>query len=191
MLDLGRFSVAAVTVVAALVGLFLGIRAELRAGPIERRAEAEERRAVVAERRGQESREKSYADLVDFYRNDSGVIVVNGSSRVMDMRLTIPASRLTWDLDLQQPCKQVDIPNQELLGSMAEEQPSVHLTEADLAQLRLEFKDPMGKVWIRDSGGAVASLDVWKPSRRPGSADMVNSERWNARAQTAPQCGGS
>ncbi|MFJ3640282.1 hypothetical protein ACIPRD_11075 [Streptomyces sp. NPDC090108] len=184
VLDLGRFTVAAVTVIAALVGLVLGIRAEQRAG-------ADERRTDATEQREKESREKSYADLVDFYRTDSGVIVVNGSSRVMDMRLTLPASRLTWDLDLQRPCKQVDIPNRELLDSMAGKQPSVRLTEADLAQLRLEFKDPAGRVWIRSSGGPLARLDTWRPSRLPNRADIVNSEKWNARAEDAPQCGAS
>ncbi|MFI8263905.1 MULTISPECIES: hypothetical protein [unclassified Streptomyces] len=169
--DLGRFAVAAVTVLAALAGLVLGIRSE--------------QRAVGEEQRAKEAREKAYADLVDFYRMGSEVIVVNGSSRVMAMRLTLPGSNVRWDLDLLQPCKQIDITNRSLLDSMAVEEPSVKLVEGDLAQLRLEFMDPMDRAWIRNSGGAVARTAGWKPSGRPL---MVSSESWNSGAQAAPAC---
>ncbi|MFF9868081.1 hypothetical protein ACF1G0_22120 [Streptomyces sp. NPDC013953] len=179
--DLGRFTVGAVTVTAALAGLILGVRAELYAGRAEQRAAAEERRS-------KEEREKAYANLVDFYRMGSEVIVVNGSSRVMAMRFTLPASKTRWDLDLLQPCKQIAVPNKALLDSMAVEQPAVRLTEGDLAQLRLEFMDPMSKAWIRNSGGALARTDAWAPSGRP---NLVSSEAWNVSAQDAPQCDGS
>lgn len=185
LLDLGRFTVGAVTVVAALVGLILGIRAELYAGREDQRAEKAEQRAAAEERRSQEEREKAYAHLVDFYRMGSEVIVVNGSSRVMAMRLTLPASKVRWDLDLLQPCKQIAVPNKALFDSMAVEQPSLRLAEEDLAQLRLEFMDPMSKAWIRNSGGALARMDTWAPSGRPG---LVSSEAWNVSAQDAPQC---
>ncbi|MGW0615744.1 hypothetical protein [Streptomyces sp. NPDC002788] len=188
LLDLGRFTVGAVTVVAALVGLILGIRAELYAGREDQRAEKAEQRAAAEERRSRKEREKAYANLVDFYRMGSEVIVVNGSSRVMAMRLTLPASRVRWDLDLLQPCKQIAVPNKALLDSMALEQPSVSLTEGDLAQLRLEFMDPTSKAWIRNSGGALARMDVWAPSGRP---NLVSSEAWSVSAQNAPQCEGS
>ncbi|WP_031079044.1 hypothetical protein [Streptomyces sp. NRRL S-118] len=179
--DLGRFTVGAVTVTAAPAGLILGIRAELYAGRAEQRAATEERRS-------KEEREKAYANLVDFYRMGSEVIVVNGSSSVMAMRFTLPASKTRWDLDLLQPCKQIAVPNKALLDSMAVEQPAVRLTEGDLAQLRLEFMDPMSKVWIRNSGGALARTDAWAPSGRP---NLVSSEAWNVSAQDAPQCDGS
>lgn len=188
VLDLGRFVVGAVTVMAALAGLILGIRAELYAGREDQRAEKEEQRAAAEESRSQEDREKAYSNLVDFYRMGSEVIVVNGSSRVMAMRLTLPASKVTWDLDLLQPCKQIAVPNKALLDSMAVEEPSVHLTEGDLVQLRLEFMDPMSKAWIRNSGGALARMDAWAPSGRP---NLVSSEAWNMSAQDAPQCDGS
>ncbi|MFJ3620459.1 hypothetical protein ACIPSH_20205 [Streptomyces iakyrus] len=188
VLDLGRFTVGAVTVVAALAGLILGIRAELYAGREDQRAERAEQRAAAEERRSKEDREKAYANLVDFYRMGSEVIVVNGSSRVMAMGLTLPASRVRWDLDLLQPCKQIAVPNKALLDSMAVEQPSVSLTEGDLGQLRLEFMDPMNKAWIRNSGGALARMDAWAPSVRP---NLVSSEAWNLSAQDAPQCDGS
>ncbi|MFF7309042.1 hypothetical protein [Streptomyces sp. NPDC008137] len=181
VLDLGRFAVGAVTVAAALVGLILGIRAELYAG-------REDQRAAAEERRSKEDREKAYANLVDFYRMGSEVIVVNGSSRVMAMRLTLPANKVRWDLDLLQPCKQIAVPNKALLDSMAVEQPPVSLTEWDLAQLRLEFMDPMGKAWIRNSGGVLARRDAWAASGRP---TMVSSEAWNISAQDAPPCDGS
>ncbi|WP_345665575.1 hypothetical protein [Streptomyces venetus] len=188
VLDLGRFTVGAVTVVAALVGLVLGIRAELYAGKEDQRAQKAEQRAAAEERRSKEDREKAYANLVDFYRMGSEVIVVNGSSRVMAMRLTLPANKVRWDLDLLQPCKQIAVPNKALLDSMAVEQPSVSLTEGDLAQLRLEFMDPMNKAWIRNSGGALARMDAWGPSVRP---NLVSSEAWNLSARDAPQCDGS
>ncbi|QWB21196.1 MULTISPECIES: hypothetical protein [Streptomyces] len=187
-LDLGRFAVGAVTVVAALVGLVLGIRAELYAGREDQRAEKAEQRAAAEELRSKEDREKAYANLVDFYRMGSGVIVVNGSSRVMTMRLTLPANKVSWDLDLLQPCKQIAVQNKALLHSMAVEQPSVSLAEGDLAQLRLEFMDPESKAWIRHSGGALARMDAWVPSRRP---NLVSSEEWNVSAQDSPQCDGS
>ncbi|MFJ3928217.1 hypothetical protein [Streptomyces sp. NPDC090022] len=186
MRDLGRFTVAAVTVVAALVGLVLGIRAELYAGRADERAEAAERRAAAEEQRVRETREQEFAALVDFYWMGSEVIVVNGSSRVMTMRLMLPASKLSWELDFLQPCKQIAVPSRMLLASMAAKEPSVRLAEADLAQLRLEFKDPMDRAWVRSSGGAVARMDAWVPSGRP---DLVSSEEWNASAQDSPQCG--
>ncbi|MFE9928658.1 hypothetical protein [Streptomyces sp. NPDC005533] len=184
--DLGRFAVAAVTVVAALAGLILGIRSELYAGREDQRAKKAEQRAVDEQQRANEAREKAYADLVDFYRMGSQVIVVNGSSRVMAMRLTLPGSHVRWDLDLLQPCKQISIANRSMLDSMAAEEPSVKLVEEDLAQLRLEFMDPLNRAWIRNSGGAVARTAGWQPSGRPF---MVSSESWNSTAQDAPACG--
>ncbi|MFF9979139.1 hypothetical protein [Streptomyces erythrochromogenes] len=188
LLDLGRFGVAAITVVAALVGLVLGIRAELYAGREEQRAQKAAQRLEAEDKRAREEREKAYADFVDFYRTGLEVIVVNGSSRAMSMRLTLPASHARWDLDLLQPCRQIAIPHQVLLDSMAREQPALKLTEADFAQLQLEMMDPNGKAWIRNSGGPLASMSVWAPSGRP---NLVSSEAWNVSAQKAPQCDGS
>lgn len=175
------FTVAAVTVAAAVVGLVLEIRAEQYAG-------REDRRAAAQDRRDREGREEAYPDLVDFYATGSEVIVVNGSSRVMAMRLTLPASKVRWDLDLLRPCRQIAVPSGSLLRSMAVRQPALRLQEADLAQLRLEFKDPTSRAWIRSSGGAPARLDAWVPSGRP---HLVSAEVWNVSAQDAPQCDGS
>ncbi|MFJ8596829.1 hypothetical protein [Streptomyces sp. NPDC093598] len=58
-------------------GLILGIRAELYAGREDQRAEKAEQRAAAEESRSKEDREKAYANLVDFYRMGSEVIVVN------------------------------------------------------------------------------------------------------------------
>lgn len=178
VMDLGRFAVAAVTVVASLIGLVLGIRAE-------QRGDREDQRATKEEQYVREQREKAYTERVDFYRMGSEVIVVNGSSRVMTMRLTLPEGKAWWELDRLLPCKQIVVPNQVLLQSMASEQPSLKLAEGDLAQLRLEFIDPDQKAWIRSSGGVVARMDSWTPSVREG---LVSSEAWNVRPESSPQC---
>ncbi|MGW7456878.1 hypothetical protein [Streptomyces sp. NPDC054797] len=176
--DLGKFAVAAVTVIASLTGLILGIRAEHLASRADERAGREEQRL-------RDQREKVYTERVDFYRMGSEVIVVNGSSRPMTMRLSLPASQVWWDLDLLRPCKQIFIPNKVLLQSMAQERPSVKLAEADLAQLRLEFIDPDERAWIRGSGGVVARMEKWTPAVRAG---LVSSEAWNLRPEPSPQC---
>ncbi|MEU9082604.1 hypothetical protein [Streptomyces sp. NPDC048357] len=183
--DLGKFAVAAVTVIASLTGLILGIRAEHLASRADERAGREEQRVSREEQRLRDQREKAYTERVDFYRMGSEVIVVNGSSRPMTMRLSLPASRVWWDLDLLRPCKQIFIPNEVLLQSMAQEQPSLKLAEADLAQLRLEFIDPDERAWIRGSGGVVARMEKWTPAVREG---LVSSEAWNLRPEPSPQC---
>ncbi|WP_327364040.1 MULTISPECIES: hypothetical protein [unclassified Streptomyces] len=181
MVDVGRFAVSAITVVAALVGLVLGIRAELHAG-------REEQRAEKAEGLAKDTREKVYANLVDFYREGSVVHVVNGNSRAIAMRLTLRESKVHWDLDLVKPCKAILIPNGSLLESMAAKEPSVKLTEDDLAQLRLEFMDPNHNAWGLISGGGPAKTESWKPSGRP---NVVSVEEWNVRPEDSPQCDNS
>ncbi|MEU6865857.1 hypothetical protein ABZ924_21815 [Streptomyces sp. NPDC046876] len=188
MVDVGRFAVSAVTVVAALVGLVLGIRAELHAGREEQRADREEQRAMRSESLAEDTRAQVYANLVDFYRDGSVLTVVNGNSRVIAMRLTLPERQLRWDLDLVKPCKTLLISSSSLLSSIAVKEPSLKLTEDDLAQLRLEFMDPNHNAWERISGKGLTKTKSWEPTGRP---NVVSTEEWNVDAKESPQCGKS
>ncbi|MDG9701545.1 hypothetical protein [Streptomyces sp. DH37] len=66
---------AVATVVAALGGPVLGTRAEQRTAREEWRAASDE--------------EKAYAERVDVHGHRSSVVVVNDSTRVMNMRLVL------------------------------------------------------------------------------------------------------
>ncbi|MER7762231.1 hypothetical protein [Streptomyces sp. NPDC097619] len=179
--EVGRFVVGAVTVLAALAGLVLGIRAELRSGREEQRVEA-------AERLAEEAREKVYADLVDFYWDGAVLHVVNGNSRVVPMRLALPDRKVFWDLALVKPCKELLVPRSALLASMAGEVPSVRLGAGELGSVRLEFMDPEGRVWERVSGRGLTRAEPWPPASRPPA---VSAEEWNLRPEDSPRCGSS
>jgi hypothetical protein len=155
-----------VTVVAALGGLVLGIRAEQRAG---------------------EEQEQTYAKHVDFYRIHSNVTVTNGSTRVMNMRFVLRNPAVWWDLEALRPCKQFDISTGLLLSSMSRERRSPRLTEEDLSGLQLEFMDPEGRVWLRSSGGTVSRFRDWEEP--PKGVRLVTSEPWNMRPEDSPECG--
>lgn len=164
---------AVITVIAALGGLLLGIRAE-------QRADKEEQRAIDASR-------KAPAEQVDFYRTPSTVVVVNGNPHPVRMRLFLPEKHLWWELYSVAPCKQIAIPNGSLLGSMRDRFPSVQLTDGDLSSLWLEFVDPKGRSWVRGSGGALAPST---PEPTPSGLRMVDlGEPWNKAPQDSPMCG--
>jgi hypothetical protein len=172
MVRAGRTIGALITAAAALGGLILGIRAEQRASDEKARTDSE--------------KAKVYAERVDFYRLGAQVIVVNGSARAMAMRLVLRDRKLWWDLEALRPCTQIAIPNNVLFESMTREVPGLRLTQEDLAGLRLEFRDPQGRSWIRTSGGAVSSSEG--TSELPGVL-RVSDEDWNLQPENSPDCG--
>ncbi|MDV9178769.1 hypothetical protein R6V09_52695 [Streptomyces sp. W16] len=173
--EIGRGVGALLTVVAALGGLILGIRAEQRADEAERRAPELDRKAS--------------AEQVDFYRTPSEVVVMNGNPHPVRMRLFLPDRHLWWDLYALAPCRQIKIPDAALRDSMRARFPSARFTDGELASLWLEFTDPVGKTWVRSSGGALAS-----PARSPTTGPvgrLVLGESWNRTSQDSPVCGTS
>lgn len=173
--EIGRGVVATLTMIAAVGGLFLGIRGELRAD--------EEHQRVTEESR------KGFAEQIDFYRNPSAVVVMNGSSHPVNMRLSLPHKRLSWDLYAVPPCKQITVSNRSLRGSMRAQFPSAQFTDGELSSLWLEFRDPRGRSWIRTSGAALDPSE-WKPGA--GKAGMVQlDEPWIRGAADSPTCGAS
>ncbi|WP_159043378.1 hypothetical protein [Streptomyces sp. NBRC 110028] len=171
-----------ITVLAALGGLILGIRAEQRATKEESRAVNEEKEASVRDK-------SAYARRVDFYQHMSTLTIINGSSRVMDMRLVLRKPDVWWDLQALPPCQQFDIPTGLLKSAMSAKEPRVakHLTDGDLSRLQLELRDPNGRVWRRDSGGLVARVGDW--GRPPKGLRVVSSEPWNMGPEKSPYCG--
>jgi hypothetical protein len=202
MARLATITATVITVAAALGGLVLGIRAEqravkeeTRAVEAEQRAKSEERRAIEAESRAKDEeqqaseRDKStYARRVDFYRDMNTMIVINGSTRVMDMRLVLDDPDVWWDLQALPPCQQFDIPTGLLMSAMSAKEPwvSKHLTQQDLSRLRLEILDPNGKVWHRDSGGFVTEAEDW--TQKPKGVRLVSNEPWNMKPEKSPFC---
>ncbi|MDR6975061.1 hypothetical protein J2X68_001745 [Streptomyces sp. 3330] len=181
MARLGTITATVVTVIAALGGLILGVRAE-------QRAVGDERRAMDQDAEADEREASTYPRLVDFYRHMSTLTVVNSSSRVMEMRLVLKSPDVWWDLQALPPCGQFDIPTGLLKSSMSAEEPSVtkHLTDRDLDRLRLELRDPNGKVWSLASGALFARAADWKQS--PGGVRLISSEPWNMKPEKSPTC---
>ncbi|MGW3267186.1 hypothetical protein [Streptomyces sp. NPDC001056] len=164
---------AAITVIAALVGLILGVRAE-------QRADREEKQAA-------ELSQKAFAEQVDFYRTTSAVVVMNGNPHPAEMRLFLPGRRLWWDLRLLEPCKQIKIPTDSLRASLRDQLPSVQVTDEELSTLWLEFQDPDGRSWARTGGGALTP-STWKPVS-PGVHMVDLRESWNRAPEDSPVCG--
>jgi hypothetical protein len=203
MARLGTIAATVITVLAALGGLVLGVRAEQRAikeekraDQAEQRAKSEERRAIRAELRAKEEEQQAserdkatYARRVDFYRYRNTLIVVNGSTRIMDMRLVLKDPDVWWDLQALPPCQQFDVPTALLMSAMSAEEPWVrkHLTEQDLSRVRLEILDPNGRVWRRDSGGLVKQAEDW--TGKPKGVRLVSDEPWHMKPEKSPFCG--
>lgn len=171
--EIGRGAGAVITVIAALAGLILGVRAE-------QRADREEKRAA-------ELSQKAFAEQVDFYRTPSAVVVMNGNPRPAKMRLLLSGRHLWWDLRSLEPCKQIKIPTDSLRASLRIQLPSVQITDEELPSLWLEFQDPEGRSWVRTGGGALAP-STWKPA--PLGVHMVDlRETWNKAPENSPICG--
>jgi hypothetical protein len=164
---------AVITVIAALAGLILGVRAEQRAG-------REEKRAAELGR-------KAFAEQVDFYRTPSAVVVMNGNPHPAQMRLFLPDRYVWWDLRSLEPCKQIKIPTSSLRASLRDQLPSTQVTDEELSSLWLEFQDPDGRSWARTGGGAPVP-SAWKPVSL--GVHMVDlRESWNKAPEDSPICG--
>ncbi|MBL1083547.1 hypothetical protein JK359_16460 [Streptomyces actinomycinicus] len=161
-----------ITVIAALAGLILGVRAEQRA------AREEERAAELSQ--------KAFAERVDLYRTPSAVVVMNGNPHPTETRLFLPGRRLWWDLHSLEPCKQIKIPTDTLRASLRSRLPSVQVTDEELSTLWLEFQDPDGRSWARTGGGALAP-STWKPASLEHMVDL--RESWNKAPEDSPMCG--
>ncbi|WP_189891711.1 hypothetical protein [Streptomyces xantholiticus] len=166
LVQTGRAVTAALTVLAALGGLVLGIRAELRTT---------------------EEAEQADAKMVSFYRTPTMITVLNGSNRVIAMRLSLEQPSVWWDLQAVPPCQKIDIPPALLKMSMSEAVPRVTVEDVDLNRLRLEFMDSEGKTWTRAGGGPLRRSAGWEQSLT--SVRMVSPEPWNAKPEEAPGCG--
>ncbi|MFJ8078229.1 hypothetical protein ACIQ7Q_30935 [Streptomyces sp. NPDC096176] len=166
LVQTGRAVTAALTVLAALGGLVLGIRAELRTT---------------------EEAEQVDAKMVSFYRTPTMITVLNGSNRVIAMRLSLEQPSVWWDLQAVPPCQKIDIPPALLEMSMSEAVPRVTVNDVDLDRLRLEFMDSEGRTWIRAGGGPLRRSAGWEQSLT--SVRMVSPEPWNAKPEEAPGCG--
>ncbi|MFE5189899.1 hypothetical protein [Streptomyces sp. NPDC056628] len=168
-----------VTLIAALAGLILGVRAEQRAG-------REEERAVLAEMQAAELNQKAFAEQVDFYRTPSAVVVMNGNPHPTEMRLLLPGRHLWWALGSLAPCKQIKIPTDSLRGSLRAKLGSVQVTDEELSSLSLEFQDPYRRSWARTGGGALAR-STWRLSSLVHMVDLA--EGWNKAPEDSPICG--
>ncbi|GGT57047.1 hypothetical protein GCM10010271_70960 [Streptomyces kurssanovii] len=166
LVQTGRAVTAALTVLAALGGLVLGIRAELRTT---------------------EEAEQVDARMVSYYRTPTMITVLNGSNRVIAMRLSLEQPSVWWDLQAVPPCQRMDIPRALLKMSMSEAVPRVTVKDADLNRLRLEFMDSEGRTWIRAGGGPLRRSAGWEQSLT--SVRMVSPESWNAKPEETPGCG--
>lgn len=171
--QIGRGVGATITIIAALGGLILGVRAE-------QRADREEKRAA-------ELSQKAFAEQVDFYRTPSAIIVMNGNPHPAEMRLLLPGRRLWWDLRSLEPCKKIKIPIDSLRASLRIHLPSMQVTDEELSSLWLEFQSPDGRSWARTGGGALAP-STWKPASL--GVHMVDlRETWNRAPEDSPICG--
>lgn len=161
-----------ITVIAALGGLILGVRAEQRADRDEKRAG--------------ELSQRAFAEQVDFYRTPSAVVVMNGNPHPVEMRLLLPERHLWWDLRSMEPCKQIKIPTDSLRVSLRVQLPSEQVTDGELPSLWLEFQDPEGRSWARTGGGALLP-SPWKPASL--GVHMVDlRETWNKAPEDSPVC---
>ncbi|MET8291835.1 hypothetical protein ABZV80_42820 [Streptomyces sp. NPDC005132] len=161
-----------ITVIAALAGLILGVRAE--------------QRATREEKHAAELSQKSFAEQVDFYRTASAVVVMNGNPHPAEIRIFLPGRRLWWDLHSLEPCKQIKVPNESLRASLRARLPSAQVTDEDLSSLWLEFQDPGGRSWARTGGGALTP-STWKPASLEHMVDL--RESWNKGSEDSPICG--
>lgn len=166
LVQTGRAVTAALTVLAALGGLVLGIRAELRAT---------------------EEAEQVDAKMVSFYRTPTVITVLNGSNRVIAMRLSLEQPSVWWDLQAVPPCQKIDVPLTLLKMSMSEAGPRVTVKDIDLDRLRLEFMDSEGRTWIRAGTGPLRRSAGWEQSL--ASVRMVSPEPWNAKPEETAACG--
>ncbi|MFF7976055.1 hypothetical protein [Streptomyces sp. NPDC007905] len=178
--EIGRGVGATITVIAALGGLILGVRAEQRADREEQRGDQQDQRAA-------ELTQKAFAEQVDFYRTTSAVVVMNGNPHPMRMRLVLPKKNMWWDLYVLQPCKQIKILNDVLRASMRKALPSVQVTDGELSSLWLEFRDPKGRSWVRSSSGGALVSSAWKARRGANWVDL--GETWNKAPEDSPMCG--
>ncbi|GGQ34151.1 hypothetical protein GCM10010249_60600 [Streptomyces roseolilacinus] len=169
-----------ITVIAALAGLILGVRAEQRADREEKRAAREEKRAAELSR-------KAFAEHVAFYRTPSAVVVMNGNPHPAKMRLFLPGRRLWWNLHSLAPCKQIRIPTDSLRASLRAKLLSAQVTDEELSSLWLEFQDPYGRSWARTGGGGLAP-STWEPAS-PGVHMVDLYESWNKAPEDSPICG--
>lgn len=189
MARLGNIAVAVITVLAALGGLILGIRAEARATRDEGRAARDEARTISDEKEASAHDKSVYARQVDFYQYMSFLTIVNDSSSVMDMRLVLNNPDVWWDLGALRPCRQFEISTGLLKSGMSAKEPRIakDLTDRDIDRLQLELRDPNGRVWRRDSGGLVAQVRNW--DQPPKGLRVVSSEPWNMKPEWSPRCG--
>lgn len=166
LVQIGRAVTAALTVLAALGGLVLGIRAELRAT---------------------DEAEQVDAKMVSFYRTPTMITVLNGSNRVIAMRLSLEQPSVWWDLQAVLPCQKIDVPLALLKMSMSEAVPRVTVKDLDSNRLRLEFMDSEGRTWIRAGRGPLRRSASWEQSLT--SVRMVSPEPWNAKPEETAACG--
>ena len=125
--------------------------------------------------------------MVSFYRTPTMITVLNGSNRVIAMRLSLEQPSVWWDLQAVPPCQKIDIPPMLLKMSMSEAVPHVTVKNVDLNRLRLEFMDSEGRTWIRAGGGPLRRSAGWEHSLI--SVRMVSPEPWNAEPEETPGCG--
>ncbi|MDT0470090.1 hypothetical protein [Streptomyces gibsoniae] len=163
---------AAITIVAALGGLILGIRAE-------QRADREEKAAA-------ELSQRAFAEQVDFYRTPSTVVVMNTNPHPVEARLLLPGRHLWWDLRSLEPCKQIKFPIDDLRASMRVQLPKTQVTDEELSSMWLEFQDPDGKSWTR-TGTRDLVPSKWKPATR-GVPLVDIGETWNKAPEVSPIC---
>ncbi|MGY4967598.1 hypothetical protein [Streptomyces sp. 900105245] len=161
-----------ITVISALAGLILGVRAE--------------QRAARAEKQAAELSQKAFAEQVDFYRTPSAVVVMNGNPHPTEMRLVLPGRRLWWELYSLEPCKQIKVSADALRASLRAQLPSAQVSDEELSSLWLEFQNPDGRSWARTGGGALAPI-TWKPVSRVHMVDL--RESWNQDPESSPICG--
>ncbi|MFB8234966.1 hypothetical protein ACFC58_00220 [Kitasatospora purpeofusca] len=83
IVDLGKVLVGAMTFVAALAGLILGLRAEVRASE-------DHGRVVDDDKRVSETRRRAAVERTYFYETGTAAVIANSSDRVMHMRLVLP-----------------------------------------------------------------------------------------------------
>ncbi|MFE6750965.1 hypothetical protein ACFVGM_34295 [Kitasatospora purpeofusca] len=165
--------------VAALAAMLLGIRAG-------HRASGDHERAMEADRCVTDIRQPDGIECTYFYETATAVVVVNGSDRVMPVRLVLPDKGVRWGEVQLAPCRQLVIPSAGLLMSMKAAAPSVGLGPAQLEQLQLEVTDPGGLVWRRTSSGVATPAPPGAPPSGTGLVDYAES--WTANAKNSPVC---
>lgn len=141
-----------------------------------------------------DDKDRSYAKEVGFYHTGDQAAVANGSTHFMPMRLVLASKHVWWDLLGPEPCKQVWIPFDSLIGTMHEKLPDLSLSRSDLADLQLKFQDPAGQAWSIDRTGALTAT-TWTATGEGGTqldrSDLLvhRDEPWMTDAQVSPGCG--